>query len=154
MFPHRARRGISLVPALILASLVLIGVVLSLPMVVEFNPQGFELGTIKSIQTIHQAEIQYRSQFDRYAKTLRELGPPASVGTNASAADLIDRDLSRGEKGGYKFTLSGNASGYVITAVPVKFGSSGSRTFYSDQTMAIRQNFSAEPATANSPEMK
>jgi hypothetical protein len=59
---------------------------------------------------------------------------------------MFDRDLSRGEKGGYKFTLSANTSGYVITAVPVKFGAS--RTFYSDQTMAIRQNFTAEPATA------
>jgi type IV pilus assembly protein PilA len=62
--------------------------------------------------------------------------------------------LSGGEKGGYKFTLTGNAGGYVITAVPVTFGTSGSRTFYSDQTMVIHQNFSAEPATISSPEMK
>jgi len=39
-------------------------------------------------------------------------------------------------------------------AVPVTFGASGVRTFYSDQTMVFHQNFSAEPATANSPEMK
>jgi hypothetical protein len=35
----------------------------------------------------------------------------------------------------------------------VSFGSSGSRTFFSDQSMVIRQNFGAEPATANSKEM-
>ncbi len=34
------------------------------------------------------------------------------------------------------------------------FGNSGSRTFYSDQSMVIRQNYGQEPATANSPEMK
>jgi hypothetical protein len=38
--------------------------------------------------------------------------------------------------------------------VPVAFGVSGSRTFYSDQSMVVRQNFGQEPATANSPEMK
>ena len=34
------------------------------------------------------------------------------------------------------------------------FGNSGSRTFYSDQTMVMKQNYGQEPATANSPEMK
>jgi type IV pilus assembly protein PilA len=89
MFPQRARRGISLVPALILASLVLIGIVLSLPMVVEFNPQGFELGAIKSIQTIHEAEIRYRSQFGRYANSLQELGSPDCARASASAAGHV-----------------------------------------------------------------
>jgi hypothetical protein len=36
----------------------------------------------------------------------------------------------------------------------VAFGTSGSRTFYSDQSMVIRQNFGQEPATAASPIMK
>ena len=45
-------------------------------------------------------------------------------------------------------------SGYVINVVPESFGNSGSRTFYSDQTMVIRQNYGQEPATVNSPEMK
>ena len=50
--------------------------------------------------------------------------------------------------------MTGNASGYVINAVPVAFGVSGSRTFYSDQTMTVRQNYGQEPATINSREMK
>ena len=109
---------------------------------------------IKAIQTIHQAEVQYQSQFGRYANTLTEIGPPPSGPATPSAADLIGNDLSNGEKGGYKFTLIGNAGGYAITAVPVTYGTSGSRTFYSDQTMVIHQNFTSEPATASSPEMK
>ncbi|MEI9815201.1 MAG: hypothetical protein WDO18_22255 [Acidobacteriota bacterium] len=35
--------------------------------------------------------------------------------------------------------------------VPVQFGSDGSRTFYSDQTLEVHENHSAEPATAQSP---
>jgi type IV pilus assembly protein PilA len=34
------------------------------------------------------------------------------------------------------------------------FNTNGRRTFYSDQNMIIHQNWSAEPATANSPELK
>ena len=45
-------------------------------------------------------------------------------------------------------------TGYTINANPTAFGNTGSRTFFSDQTLTIRQNFSAEPATAASPEIK
>ena len=45
-------------------------------------------------------------------------------------------------------------TGYTVSAGPTAFGNSGSRTFVSDQSLTIRQNFSAEPATAESPEIK
>jgi type IV pilus assembly protein PilA len=73
---------------------------------------------------------------------------------NASAADLIDSGLASGEKSGYRFTMAGNQSGYTISAVPVSYGNSGSRTFYSDQGMAIHENDGPEPATASSKELK
>jgi hypothetical protein len=57
-------------------------------------------------------------------------------------------------KSGYIFTLAGSPTGYSISAVPEAFGNTASRTFFSDQTMAIRQNFTAEPASVSSPELK
>jgi hypothetical protein len=66
---------------------------------------------------------------------------------------LIDGTLASGSKSGHKFTMTGNASGYVITVVPEAINV-GSRTFYSDQSIAVRQNIGMEPATVNSPEMK
>jgi type IV pilus assembly protein PilA len=142
---------------LTVVSLVLAGIALTLPLT-KFVPgptmSSHGLGAIKAIQTIHWAEVQYKSQFGRYANALSELGAPASGPATPSAADLINEDLSHGVKGGYKFTLTGNAAGYAITAVPVAFGSTGNRTFYSDQTMVIHQNFTPVPATASSSEMK
>ncbi len=44
-------------------------------------------------------------------------------------------------------------TGYQIVAVPVTFGETGSRTFFSDQTMVIHQNKGPDPATAASPEL-
>ena len=99
-------------------------------------------------------QVQYISQYGRFATSLTDLGPPVKGAANASSADLIDSALAAGEKGGYKFTMAGNQSGYAISAVPVAYGNTGGRAFYSDQTMAIRENDGPDPATASSKEMQ
>jgi hypothetical protein len=104
-----------------------------------------EVSALKAIQIVHVAQVQYRSQYDRYAKTLAELGP--------SAADLIAADLASGDKQGYRFTMMGTSTGYTISAVPKSFGSTGARTFYSDQNLFVRQNYGQEPATVKSKEV-
>jgi type IV pilus assembly protein PilA len=113
-----------------------------------------EAAAIGAIRTLHTVQVQYYSQFGRYAASLTELGPPASGTPGPAGAGLIDRDLASGRKDGYKFTLTGTVSGYVIHADPEEYGKSGSRKFYSDQTMVIRQNHGPEPATADSPELR
>jgi len=113
-----------------------------------------EMAAIRQIGTIHQAETQFYSQFGRYAASLTELGPPASGAPGPAAADLIPKVLADGKNSGYTFAVAANTTGYAVTAVPDAFGSSGRRTFYSDQTLVIRQNWSQEPATATSPEFK
>ena len=113
-----------------------------------------EAAAIKAIQTIHTMQVQYYSEYGRFATSLTELGPPTSGAANASSGDLIDSSLAAGEKSGYKFTMTGNQSGYAISAVPVAYGNTGSRTFYSDQTRAIRENDGPEPATGSSKEMR
>jgi type IV pilus assembly protein PilA len=95
-------------------------------------------------------QVQYSSQYGRFATSLKELGPPARGAANGASADLIDSSWAAGEKSGYKLTMTGNQSGYAITAVPLAYGNTGSRTFYSDQTMLIRENDGPEPATASS----
>ena len=95
-----------------------------------------ETAALKAIQTLNTAQVQYNSQFGRFAKSLAELGSSAF-----------------GEKFGYKFTLTGTPTGYAISAMPSVFGSAASRTFYSDQSLVIRENYGQEPATANSQEV-
>ena len=67
-------------------------------------------------------QVQYQSQYGRYATSLAELGPPQSGQPGPAAADLIGSDLSEGEKQGYKFTVTGTPGGYVINANPVTYG--------------------------------
>ena len=148
------RRGFSLIELLIVIAIILVIVTIAVP---QYNKQmmsAHETAAIQAIQTIHAVETQYYSQFGRYATSLAELGPPASGAAGPAAADLISRDLTEGKKSGYIFTVAATPTGYAISAVPEAFNSSGRRTFYSDQTLVVRNNWSQDPANVSSAELK
>src|SRR3954470_11830948 len=141
MFNRRQRRrGFSLIELLIVIAIILIIITIAVPKFNQTQMYMRETAAVKAIQTIHQMEVQYQSQFGRYANSLAELGPPQSGQPGPASADLIGRDLSEGEKQGYKFTLTGVNGGYSIQASPVTYGSSGRKSFFSDQTMVIHEN--------------
>ena len=147
------RRGFSLIELLIVIAIILIIITIAVPKYNRTQIYVRETAAINAIKTIHSVQVQYQSQYGRFATSLAELGPPQSGQPGPAASDLIGRDLSEGEKQGYKFTLTGTNGGYVINANPVTYGTSGSRSFYSDQTMVVRENYGPEPATANSKEL-
>ena len=154
MFNLRKRRGFSLIELLIVIAIILIIITIALPKLSRARMYSQETAAIAAIRTLHTAQVQFNSQYGRYAASLAELGPPASGAANAAASDLIGNDLAGGEKSGYKFTLTASPGGYAINAVPQSYGSSGSRTFYSDQSMVIRENYGPEPATPASKELR
>jgi prepilin-type N-terminal cleavage/methylation domain-containing protein len=154
MFDRKRRRGFSLIELLIVIAIILIIITIAVPKYNRTQMYMRETAAIAAIKTIHQMEVQYQSQFGRYATSLRELGPPESGAPSPAAADLIGKDLSEGVKQGYKFTLTGTAGGYQINAVPETYNSSGSRSFFSDHTMVIREHYGPEAATPNSKELR
>ena len=155
MRPKNRRRGFSLIELLIVIAIILVIVTIAVP---QYNKQmmsAHETAAIQAIRTIHAVETQYYSQFGKYASTMTELGPPATGGTAGPAsADLIAADFASGKKSGYIFTVAPTPTGYQVTAVPEQFGGSGRRTFFSDQTMVIRNNWSQEVANLNSEAIK
>ena len=157
MLSTRAKRrsgGFSLIELLIVIAIIIIILAIAVPKLGSARMQAQEMAAIREIQTIHTAQTQYMSQFGKYAATLQELGPPPSGGPGPAAADLIPSSLASGDKGGYNFTMTQTPSGYVVNANPKVYNSTGRRTFYSDQSMTIHQNWSNEPANASSPELK
>jgi type IV pilus assembly protein PilA len=154
MKPNWRRRGFSLIELLIVISIILIIAAIAVPKMNKQLMLAREQAAIRQIGTIHQGETQYYSQFGKYAQSLAELGPPASGAPGPSAADIIPKNLADGKNSGYLFTVVGSPTGYSITANAETFNSTGSRNFFSDQTLVIRQSFTAEPATVNSPELR
>jgi len=147
------RRGFSLIELLIVIAIILIIITIAVPKYNSVQRSMRETAALKAIQTIHQMQVQYQSQFQRYAQSLTELGPPPSGAPGPNSADLISNDLAQGTKQGYKFTVTGTPGGYIVNATPVVYGSDGNKTYYSDQTMVVRENWGPEPATAQSHEV-
>lgn len=147
-------RGFTLIELLIVVAIILIIAAIAVPKLDQARMYSQEMAAIRHIGTIHTAQTQYYSQFGRFASSLKELGPPESGAPGPEAADLIPEDLASGEKSGYRFTLEATETGYRIIAVPIAYGKTGRRTFYSDQTLVIRENWGPEPATAESPPIK
>ena len=145
------RGGFSLIELLIVIAIILVILTVALPKLNNAVRGARETGALKAITTIHTAEVQYYSSFGRFASSLQELGPPASGADGPAAAGLIERDLASGEKGGYKFTLAVTPTGYSISAVPSVFGTSGSKTYFSDQGMGVHVHNGQEPATISDP---
>ena len=149
-----ARKGFSLIELLIVISIILIIITMAVPKFNQAKRFANETGAIQAIRAVQEAQVQYQSQYGRFATSLTELGPPQSGAAGPAAADLIDATFAAGVKSGYKLTVAGSQSGYTVNANPETFGTTGTRTFFSDQTMVIRENDSAEPATASSKELK
>jgi len=150
----RRQRGFSLIELLIVISIILIIITIAVPRFARAQMYTRETAALQAVKTLHTAQVQFQSQYGRYAASLTELGPPASGAPTPSSADLIGNDLANGEKQGYRFIVAATPGGYTVNANPVSYGSSGSRSFYSDQTMQIHENYGPEPATAQSKELR
>ena len=100
-----------------------------------------ETAAIAEVRTIQAAQTRHFAQFGRWAGSLKEL---ESVG-------MIDAELSSGHKTGYRYQLTQAERGYTISVTPNAFNESGSRSFYSDQTMVIHEHRGPAMATAGDP---
>ncbi len=151
---QRKRRGFSLMELLIVIAIILIIAAIALPKLDKARMYSLEMAAIRMIGTVHTMQTQYYSQYGRFAVNMAELGPPASGQAGPTAADLIPGDLASGTKSGFNFVLVGGPNGYTLTVTPQVYNSTGRRSFFSDQTMVIRESWGSEPATAASKEIK
>ena len=74
----RRRRGFSLIELLIVIAIILIIITIALPRLSRARMYSQETAAIAALRTIHTAQVQYYSQFGKYAASLTELGPPAA----------------------------------------------------------------------------
>lgn len=148
--------GFTLIELLIVIAIILIIIAIAAPQMGKIRMNAQEMRAASELRTINTAQQQYISQFGHYATSLAELGPP--TGGNAaegpSASGLIPAGLATGVSSGYNFTVNGTAGGYSVLAVPQTYNGTGRRSFFSDQSLTIHQNWGQEPATQQSAELK
>jgi type IV pilus assembly protein PilA len=148
--PRKARqKGFSLIELLIVVAIILIIAAIAIPNFIHARMAANESTAVSSIHAINTSEIAYSSANPTigYSVLLSDLGP--------SGAGYLDSVLSSGTKSGYAFTYVQNASqtpsvGYTLNADPITRGTTGQRSFYSDQLNVTHYNMTA-PSVSTDP---
>ena len=91
---------------------------------------------VESMQTIIDAQAQYKGKYGRYASALYQLGPPLHGRKGGEeSANLIPGDLASGRRFGYQFKVHGYGDTFTVAADPL--GTS--------DPMKIRRHFILDP---------
>ena len=149
------QHGFTLMELLIVMSIMIILMLIAIPNFISMKAQADETSAIQSLRAIYQAQIQYQTDFpaNGFACSLTALGGNASAGPpSPQAAQVLQGDLSTGQKSGYTFNIVNCTkvtvnnqdmyTSYEATAVPQSVGKSGHRGFCIDQAGEIK----ADPA--------
>lgn len=102
-----------------------------------------ETAAIARLRAVAAAEARYQVETGGEYGTLDQLIQKRYV-----------NDPSSGKLTGYKFDVEVRSGRFQATAVPEKFGITGTRSFYVDETNVIHAaNKNGSPATASDPEV-
>jgi type IV pilus assembly protein PilA len=162
-------QGFSLIELLIVVAIILTIAAIAIPNFMRSRIAANQASAVGSLRTLNTAEFTYASTYSQgYSSTLGYLGPPPSgTSSDTAHAGIVDSVLSgtassgstamTSTKSGYLFTYSpgivvnGQILSYTITANPINRGTTGTNSYFVDQSGVIRQNATTQASAADSP---
>ena len=152
------RKGFSLIELLIVVTIILIVAAIAIPNLVKNKIQANETAAVGALRALTESALLYSNTYGGFPHQLSDMGPgTGGSAATSTSADLIDSTLATGIKSGYRFAYaagtidpSGNVLSYTILATPVSIGTTGQRSFFTDQSGTIR-NTASGVADSNSP---
>jgi prepilin-type N-terminal cleavage/methylation domain-containing protein len=144
----KKQKGFSLIELLIVVAIILIIAAIAIPNLLRSRIAANEASAVGSVRTLNTAEVTYASTYPDlgFTCTLSNLGPGSGSSAGSTGAGLIDNVLGAGVKSGYSFSLNSCVAAgsinvqYASTGLPVSVGTSGQRSFCSDQSGVIHYN--------------
>jgi type IV pilus assembly protein PilA len=162
------QKGFSLIELLIVVAIILIIAAIAIPNLIRSKMAANEASAVASLRTINTSEVVYSSTYNTAAVfgTLAQLGSAGTAGASCTPAALqttpptfanaclIDNALEIANataKSGYLLTVAVANSAYTGKNDPSAPGSSGTRHFFTDQSLVIRQNAAAAAGPGDPP---
>ena len=143
MQPMSKPEGFSLIELLIVVAVIGIIAALAVPNLVQSKKAANEASAIASVRNLVTAEITYASTLGG-----GNFGSLAEL----SAENFADEVVGSGQKDGYEFSVAANQSiGFSVIATPTVPGTTGERSFFSDETGVIRYTTDGTVPDSTSP---
>ena len=138
----RNRQGFSVMELLISVAVISVISALVVPTFLQSRIAANEALAIRAVGNVVASQISYSMTMGSgsYTTDLKAL----------QQAGLNEDWVGSGISGGYVFSISGSNTEFKVQARPLVFGSTGTRSFYSDQTGIIRFTETDGMATSSS----
>jgi type IV pilus assembly protein PilA len=158
----KKQKGFSLIELLIVVAIILIIAAIAIPNLLRAKMAANEASAVGSVRSINTAEVAYATSYPNvgYSVALANLGGVVPCTAVVATACLLDQVLATSNvtaKSGYLNTYGGVVANggintaYTLNSDPANRGTTGQRSFFSDQSGVIRYNGSAAATVADLP---